>query len=589
MSKRLRLVIVLALTGAAVWFLAPTLRWYTQFGEVERARANASRDQVRALARSEASEDLEQLKSLARIELAAELPAALEYTTRIARDRLRTEGRDIPGQWTVGAVTGAFPTEGDIFVALEDHYREQITSLKETRDASVQLGLDLQGGMYVVIQPDIEALEEQQGRTLSAVERDNAIRRSLQVLENRIDQFGVTEPQIRRSVNEQIIVEVPGAPDPERMDRFILGKGRLNFHIVSDTALQRFRDYQAANPANFLAPDGQPADPTVLAVGELLRGRYEKDAYGGDQLVGYTVIRQDIGLEGTHIQGAQVSRDPFTQQPTVVFDLDQEGGDIFFSLTSENVGNVMAVVLDDKVKAAAVITQPIRNNVVVSGFTQAEADDLALVLETGALPVPLEVISQQAVGASLGEDAIRQGVRAVALGMAAILVFMLVYYQFAGLIANLALLLNLFFLVAVLSAFNFTLTLPSIAGIILTVGMAVDANVIIYERVKEEYRLGKAAGAAIQAGYAKAFWTVMDANITTFIAAVALSYLGSGPVRGFAVTLSVGILSSMFSALVVSRLVYDFLTETLRIERLSISWRRRRTARRSAARGARPA
>ena len=197
-------------------------------------------------------------------------------------------------------------------------------------------------------------------------------------------------------------------------------------------------------------------------------------------------------------------------------------------------------------------------------------------LETGALPVPLEVVSQQAVGASLGEDAIRQGVRAIAVGMAAVLVFMLFYYQLAGLIANLALVLNLFFLVAVLSAFNFTLTLPSIAGVILTVGMAVDANVIIYERIKEEYRLGKTAGAAIQAGYAKAFWTVMDANITTFIAAVALSYLGSGPIRGFAVTLSVGILSSMFSALVISRLIFDFLTETLGMQRLSISWRRRR-------------
>jgi preprotein translocase subunit SecD len=588
-SKRLRLLIVLAVVGVAVWFLLPTIRWYGQFGEVERAHANASRDQVRALARSEASDALEQLKSLARADLTGPIPVDLEYTTGIARDRLRSERREVPREWTIGAVTGAFPAEGDIFVALEDYYREQITALKDTRDASVQLGLDLQGGMYVVIQPDLDALEEQQGRQLSAAERDSAVRRSLQVLENRIDQFGVTEPQIRQSADEQIIVEVPGAPDPERMDRFILGKGRLSFHIVSDDALQRFRDYQAANPAAFLAPNGQPADSSVLSAGEVLRGRYEKDAYGGDQLVGYTVIRQDVGLDGTHIEGAQVSRDPFTQQPTVVFNLDQEGGDIFFNLTSDNVGNVMAVVLDDKVKAAAVISQAIRNNVVVSGFTQLEADDLALVLETGALPVPLEVISQQAIGASLGEDSIRQGIRAVALGMAAVLIFMLLYYQVAGLIANFALLLNLFFLLAVLSAFNFTLTLPSIAGVILTVGMAVDANVIIYERVKEEYRLGKTAGAAIQAGYAKAFWTVMDANITTFIAAVALSYLGSGPIRGFAITLSVGILSSMFSALVVSRLVYDFLTETLHVQRLRISWRPNRSGGRSSSTRARPA
>ena len=576
MSKRLRLLIVLAFAGTAVWFLVPTFRWYVQYGEEERARANASRDQVRALSRQEAQDDLAELKWLANSDLSTEVPADLEYTIDLARDRLRIERRDLPSDWTVGDVTTAFPSEAETFSDLEGHYRAQITALKDTRDASVQLGLDLQGGMYVVIQPDLEALEEQQGRVLSRVERSSALARSLQVLENRIDQFGVTEPQIRQSADEQIIVEVPGAPDPERMDRFILGKGRLNFHIVSEEAIARFREYQAANPADFLGPDGQPADPSVLQAGELLRGRYEKDVYGVDQLVGYTVIFEQVGLEGTHIQSAQVTPDPFTQQPTVVFRLDQEGGDIFFNLTSENVNNVLAVVLDDKVKAAAVISTPIRNDVVVSGFTEVEAQDLALVLETGALPVPLEVVSQQAVGASLGEDAIRQGVRAIAVGMAAVLVFMLFYYQLAGLIANLALVLNLFFLVAVLSAFNFTLTLPSIAGVILTVGMAVDANVIIYERIKEEYRLGKTAGAAIQAGYAKAFWTVMDANITTFIAAVALSYLGSGPIRGFAVTLSVGILSSMFSALVISRLIFDFLTETLGMQRLSISWRRRR-------------
>ena len=577
MSKRLRLLIVLAFAGTAVWFLAPTYRWYVQYGDEERARANASRDQVRALAREEARDDLSELKRLANADLAAEVPAELEYTTRLARDRLRVERRDVPSPWTVGDVTNAFPNENDTFTDLEGHYREQITALKETRDASVQLGLDLQGGMYVVIEPDLAALEEQEGRVLSRAERSGALARSLQVLENRIDQFGVTEPKIRQSADEQIIVEVPGAPDPERMDRFILGKGRLNFHIVSEDAIERFREYQAANPGSFLGPDGQPADASVLEAGELLRGRYEKDLYGVDQLVGYSVIFDQVGLEGAHIQSAQVTPDPFSQQPTVVFRLDQEGGDIFFNLTSENVGNVMAVVLDDKVKAAAVISSEIRNDVVVSGFNETEAQDLALVLETGALPVPLEVVSQQAVGASLGEDAIRQGIRAIAVGMAAVLVFMLVYYQLAGLIANFALVLNLFFLVAVLSAFSFTLTLPSIAGVILTVGMAVDANVIIYERIKEEYRLGKTAGAAVQAGYRKAFWTVMDANITTFIAAVALSYLGSGPIRGFAVTLSVGILSSMFSALVMSRLIFDFLTETLGMQRLSISWRRRRS------------
>ena len=575
MTKRLRLLIILAFVGVSVWFLYPTVRWYFVLSEDQRSEANASREQIRVLARQRADADLAYFVQQVRADRAASVAERVDYLIGAARERLRVERRTVPRSWTVGEVAKVFPTEGDTFVAMEDHHRAELLELKDLRSRSIQLGLDLRGGMYVVIEPDLVTLQAQTGIPMNAQEQELAIRRALEVLNNRIDQFGVTEPQIRRRGDNQIVVEMPGAPDPERMRSFILGKGRLNFHIVDTEGLGRFREYQAANPGSFLGADGQPRDPDVLAAGTMLRGRYEKDAYGVDQLRGYTVIFDEIGLEGTFIQQAQVSRHPITQQPTVVFNLTGEGGEIFFKLTSENVGNVLAVALDDKVKAAATISEAIRNAVVVTGFTDAEARDLALVLETGALPVPLEILSQQAVGASLGEDAIRTGLNAIALGMVAVLLFMVAYYQFAGLIANLVLLLNLFFLVSVLSVFNFTLTLPSIAGVILTVGMAVDANVIIFERIKEEYRLGKSAAAAVKAGFGKAFWTVMDANITTFIAAIALSQLGSGPIQGFAVTLSVGIVSSMFSALVVSRLIFDFLTETVRIERLRISWRSR--------------
>ena len=575
MTKRLRLILILAFVAVAVWFLAPSVRWYLVLTGDQRREANASREQIRVLARQRADADLSRLIDLARTDPGDPVPEDLGYLIRAARERLRVERRDVPRNWDVATVVKVFPSEGETFVAMEDHHRSELLALKDLRSRSIQLGLDLSGGMYVVIEPDLDSLSEQTGATLSAVEEDRALRRALEVLNNRIDQFGVTEPQIRQRGDNQIVVEMPGAPDPERMRSFILGKGRLNFHIVDTEGLGRFRLYQAQNPGSFLGPDGQPRDDTVLTAGTVLRGRYEKDSYGVDQLLGYTVINEQIGLEGSYIQQAQVSRDPITQQPTVIFNLTGEGGDIFFKLTSENVGNVMAVVLDDRVKAAATISEPIRNQVQVSGFTQSEAEDLALVLETGALPVPLEILSQQAIGASLGEDAIRTGLNSIALGMAAVLIFMLVYYKGAGLVADLALVLNLFFLVSVLSVFNFTLTLPSIAGVILTVGMAVDANVIIFERIKEEYRLGKSAAAAVTAGFGKAFWTVMDANITTFIAAIALSQLGSGPIQGFAVTLSVGVVSSMFTALVVSRLIFDFFTETLRVERLSIDWKRR--------------
>ena len=575
MTKRLRLILILAFVAVAVWFLAPSVRWYLILTGDQRREANASREQIRVLARQRADEDLARLIELTRRDPGDPVPADLNYLVRAAREQLRVERRAVPRNWDLATVVKAFPTEGETFVAMEDHHRTELLGRKDLRSRSVQLGLDLSGGMYVVIEPDLDSLREQSGASLSALEEERALRRALEVLNNRIDQFGVTEPQIRRRGETQIVVEMPGAPDPERMRSFILGKGRLNFQIVDTDGLGRFRRYQAENPGSFLGPDGQPRDEAILTAGTVLRGRYEKDAYGVDQLIGYTVINEDVGLEGSYIQQAQVSRDPITQQPTVIFNLTGEGGDIFFKLTSENVGNVMAVVLDDRVKAAATISQPIRNQVQVTGFTQNEAEDLALVLETGALPVPLEILSQQAIGASLGEDAIRTGLNAIALGIAAVLLFMLVYYKGAGLVADLALVLNLFFLISVLSVFNFTLTLPSIAGVILTVGMAVDANVIIFERIKEEYRLGKSASAAVTAGFGKAFWTVMDANITTFIAAIALSQLGSGPIQGFAVTLSVGVVSSMFTALVVSRLIFDFFTETLRVERLSIDWKRK--------------
>ena len=575
MTKRLRLIIILAFVAVAVWFLTPTVRWYLVLNGDQRREANASREQIRVLARQRADADLTRLIELARSDPGDPVPDDLGYLIRAARDRLRVERRDVPRNWSLESLVKVFPTEGETFVAMEDHHRSELLALKELRSRSIQLGLDLSGGMYVVIEPDLDSLSEQTGASLTAPEEERALQRALEVLNNRIDQFGVTEPQIRRRGDSQIVVEMPGAPDPERMRSFILGKGRLNFHIVDTDGLARFRRYQAENPGSFLGADGQPRDDTILTAGTALRGRYEKDAYGVDQLIGYTVINDEIGLEGSFIQQAQVSRDPITQQPTVIFNLTGEGGDIFFKLTSDNVGNVMAVVLDDRVKAAATISEPIRNQVQVTGFTQSEAEDLALVLETGALPVPLDILSQQAIGASLGEDAIRTGLNSIALGMAAVLIFMLIYYKGAGLVADLALVLNLFFLVSVLSVFNFTLTLPSIAGVILTVGMAVDANVIIFERIKEEYRLGKSAAAAVTAGFGKAFWTVMDANITTFIAAIALSQLGSGPIQGFAVTLSVGVVSSMFTALVVSRLIFDFFTETLRVERLSIDWKRR--------------
>jgi len=233
----------------------------------------------------------------------------------------------------------------------------------------------------------------------------------------------------------------------------------------------------------------------------------------------------------------------------------------------------MAVVQDGKVKAMATITEPIRSDVQITGFSTQEATDLSITLKTAALPIELTVTSQQAVGASLGEDTVQAGLLAMIIGLVLVFLFMVAIYSGSGLFADIALLLNIVIMLSVLSAFNLTLTLTSIAGLVLTVGMAVDANVIIYQRIKEELAVGKSAQASVKAGFSKAFWTIMDANVTTIIAALVLSQLGSGSVKGFANTLAVGIASSMFCSLYVVKLMFDAKVSG-KNPRLNISWRR---------------
>ncbi len=572
MNKRARLFLVLLVVIVCGAFLYPTFEWYFLVPEEDKIIAASSNEQIRIYAQERASEDLELLNSLAARDAA--LPDGFDSLAETAEENYRLEDRNIPGEWTVSDVFRTIGSEAAVFDQLEAKYRDRVISLKEKSEGVLQLGLDLSGGMSILLQADMESLAERLGRTPTGEERNSAVDRAMEILTNRIDKFGVTEPDIRRQGEEQIYVEIPGAADPERVYTFLRGRGSLNFHIVDDEASARIEQYLNENPGG-LGPNLQPKDADILEAGLVVRGYYTKDEYGVDRLVRYRVISEEPGLAGEHIVDATVGSDPITGRPVVNFTLDREGGEIFYQLTSANVNNTLAIVLDDKIKAGAVISEPIRESVQMRGFERDEASDLAIVLRTAALPVDLLVINQQEVGAALGEDTIRQGLQAIALGFVLVIVFMVGYYLLSGLIADLALILNLFIVVSILSAFNLTLTLTSIAGLILTVGMAVDANVIIFERIKEEHRLGKTPEASVKAGFSKAFWTIMDANITTFIAAIFLSQLGTGPIQGFAYTLAVGIVSSMFTALVVSRLVFDYFTEKLRVKNLSISWRMR--------------
>ncbi len=572
MSKRFRLLLILALLGIGFAFLYPSLQWYFLLPPEVKQLATGSRPQIKVYAERKAREVAAELQASP---VSDPLPAQYQFLIRQARLRYEADGLPIPGSWTLEQLFRGFAGRQELLTALENHYRDEILAAKDVRDRSMQLGLDLRGGMRVLLRAKTEDLEQTSGKALTAAERADAVKRALEVLTNRIDQFGVTDPQIRKQGEDMILVELPGEADRDRVSRFIQGRGVLNFFIVDDEGLAWFRQYQQGHPGeNFEDADGNIIQPAGLPAGTILRGVFIKDSYGMDQLRGYTVLKAQAGLSGNYIRDARVTPDPITGRPNVIFVLTGEGGEIFYKLTSDNVDKTLAVVLGDKVKAQARIAEPIRESVRVTGFDQQEASDLALVLRTGALPVPLEVVNFQAVGATLGEDAIRTGLQAAAIGFAAVFLFMLLYYAGAGINAVLALLLNAYFMFAILSAFNFTLTLAAITGMVLTIGMAVDANVLIFERMKEEHRLGKSPKAIVKAGFAKAFWAIADSNITTFIAAIVLSQLGKGPIQGFAVTLAVGVVTSMFTALFVSRLIYDFNTDVLHIRRLSLSMRR---------------
>ncbi len=404
--------------------------------------------------------------------------------------------------------------------------------------------------------------------------------RALEVLNSRIDRFGLTEPVIRKQGTDQIYIEIPGTADPERINDIIMGKGSLTFNLEDQEATELFNNYYRANPTTTFDANGNLIDPTIIPADVMILGVFGKDRYGLDEQerntdgsLRFIAVKKEIGLDGNHIQEALVDRNSLDGKPEVVFRLDSEGTEIFHRLTSANVNKMLTIVLDDRVRSRATITSAIGGgSVQISGFGAEEANNLALLLRTAALPVELEVVSQQSVGASLGEDTIRQGLNALLGGIAAVFIFMLFYYKTAGINAVVAQLLNFYIMFSVLSVLNFTLTLPAIAGFILTIGMAVDANVIIFERMKEEMRLGKSRKAVVESGFGKAFWAIMDSNITTFIAAMFLSMLGSGPIKGFAVTLSIGVFSSVFTALFVSRLIFDFGTDVMRSKKVGVSW-----------------
>ena len=385
--------------------------------------------------------------------------------------------------------------------------------------------------------------------------KKQATEQALETIRNRIDQFGVTEPDIRILGERRIQIQLPGIQDTERAKELIGKTALLEFKLLDDE-----HDLASALDGN-VPPGSEVLYEAVDAETEAAASRKQP----------YLVKKQTL-LTGEYLTDARVQIDSQFNEPYVAIDFDRKGAKLFERVTGENVKKRLAIVLDNKVYSAPTIQEKIPGGSarITGSFNTQEAHDLAIVLRAGSLPAPVEIIEERTVGPSLGHDSISKGLYSMVVGGILVLIFMVFYYKGAGLVADFALILNILLIAGGLAAFQATLTLPGIAGIILTIGMAVDANVLIFERIREELRLGKTPIAAVSTGFDRASLTILDANVTTLIAALVLFQFGTGPVKGFAVTLSLGVLASVFTALVISRLVFDYLYISIRVKSLSI-------------------
>jgi SecD/SecF fusion protein len=489
----------------------------------------------------------------------------------------------------------------------------------QIRDNAMKLGLDLQGGSYLVYEVNLEKIPENQ-------RRGDEVDRAIEIIRNRVDQFGVAEPVIQRQGENRIVVQLPGLQDPERAKELVGKTARLEFRLVKTkqeffqalTVMDQTiaRRQRAGAPADSAAADtaavsnpfskllqqvnpdagyaycpaenldaaramleevqGPAESPRVLAGGTVLMWGERQFSAATENPGKYLyALSSKPNLTGDQVADARVAFGLETARPNapgISLTLDKRGGAVFTKLTGDNVGRQLAIVLDGSVKSAPVIQDKIRGGrASITGLDgDAEAKDLGIVLRAGALPTDLVLQEERTVGPSLGRDSIQAGTRAAWVGFALVVFFMIVYYQLSGVLAVVALLVNLFFIFSTLGMLRGTLTLPGIAGIVLTVGMAVDANVLILERVREELRSGKTVAGAIQTGYGRAFLAIFDSNLTTIISSVVLYQFGTGPIKGFAITLLIGIIANLFTAVFVTRLVYDTIMARRPIHKLSI-------------------
>ncbi|MGB2697714.1 MAG: protein translocase subunit SecD [Candidatus Zixiibacteriota bacterium] len=494
---------------------------------------------------------------------------------------------------------------------------------------AIKLGLDLKGGMHVVLQVDRSKLNQE--------ERKDAVERALEIIRNRVDQFGVTEPLIQKQGDDRIIVELPGLVDAERASELIGKTALMEYKLLPEPeiinslikeidrvlveakpeSLSEVKEKKEEEPIEDLFATGEKdtfaleeKDTLDDFLGELDEEPLEEDRPFSSLLepsqsfffyvpkeemakVNYLldkpevkrlipddlefawatktqlvqgmeyqklyILKKRVEFSGQYLTDAKPRYDEF-RSPYVHFTLTKRGGRKFAQLTGANIEKPLAIVLDGRVESAPIIQDKVREEGRITmggGSTWEDAYDLSIILRAGALPAPVKIAENRVIGPSLGQDSVKKGTLAAMIGLAIVLIFMFIYYRISGLIADFALFFNLFFLLAAMAALHATLTMPGIAGIILIVGMSVDANVLIFERIREELRTGKTVRASIDAGYKRALLTIVDSHVTTLITALVLFQFGTGPIKGFAVSLSMGVVISLFTAVVITKSIFD--------------------------------
>lgn len=400
--------------------------------------------------------------------------------------------------------------------------------------------------------------------------KDNAADQALETIRNRIDQFGVAEPTIIRQGDNEIVVQLPGVKDPRRAIELVGRTALLEFKLVDDETPVAAQLPQSVAPGDEDKVLQQFADKISPDDEILFEKKVNRETGVASKLP--ILLKRQAALTGNLLSEAKVSLDNRFGEPYVSISFNSEGAKLFEEVTGTNVKKRLAIILDNTIYSAPVIQEKISggNAQITGNFTMDDAKDLSIVLKAGALPAPLKMLQNVTVGPSLGSDSIQAGAMAGLIGTIAVVLFMIIYYRLSGVIADFALVLNIVLLFGAMASLNATLSLPGIAGIILAIGMAVDSNVLMFERIRDEIRAGKTPRAAVDSGYHKAFWTIFDSHVTTLITAAVLFQFGTGPIKGFAVTLSLGVLINLYTALIGTKTVFDLINSRREVKKLSI-------------------